>query len=70
MGKKSRRGRRTITDAAPAATQSADESHKATTMGLEHVVFTQGGAQDAAKFEEYLEVMASYVGTQPWLQSS
>ena len=61
MGKKSRRGRRTTTDAVPAATQNTDESHKATTMGLEHIVFTQGCAQDAARFEEYLHVLASYV---------
>ena len=70
MGKKSRRGRRTTTDAASAENLSADDTQKAQTMGLEHVVLTHGGAQDAAKFEEYLEVLSSHVGIQPWHQSS
>ena len=66
MGKKSRRGRRTTTDAASTENQSSDDFEKAPTMGLEHIVLTHGGAQDAAKFEEYLEVLSSHVGIQPW----
>ena len=70
MGKKSRRGRKTTTDAASAENQSSDDFEKAPTMGLEHIVLTHGGAQDAAKFEECLEVLSSHVGIQPWSQSS
>ena len=67
MGKKSRRGRRTTTDTTSVENQSSDE---APTLGLGHIVFNHGGPQDAAKFEEYLETLSSYVGTQPWHQSS
>ena len=70
MIKKNRRSRRTTAAAAPAATQNPDESHKAPTPGLKDIVFTEGSAQDAARFEENLRTLASYVGTQPWSQSS
>ena len=70
MVKKSRRSRRTTAAAAPAATQNQDESYEAPTLGLKKIVFTEGTAQDAARFEENLRTLASYVGTQPWSQSS
>ena len=71
MVKKNRRSRRTTAAAAPAAThQNPDESHKAPTPGLRDIVFTEGSAQDAARFEENLRTLASYVGTQAWSQSS
>ena len=31
---------------------------------------TEGTAQDAARFEDVLNKLASYVGTQPWSRSS
>ena len=61
MGKKSCRGRRTTADATSAENQSSDDPQKAPTVGLGHTVFTHGGAQDTAKFEEYLEVLSSHV---------
>ena len=51
MVKKSRRSRRTTAAAAPAATQNQDETYKITTLGLKDIVFTEGTAQDAEKFE-------------------
>ena len=71
MVKKNRRSQRATAAAAPAAThQNPDELYKAPTTGLKDIVFTEGSAQDAARFEENLRTMASYVGTQPWSQSS
>ena len=71
MVKKNRRSRRSTAAAAPAAThQNPDDLYKAPTPGLKDVVFTEGSAQDAARFEENLRTLASYVGTQSWSQSS
>ena len=67
MGKRFRRGRR-MTGRAPAATPNKDE-HEAPTLGPKKVTFTEGTAQDAAQFEDVLNNLASYVGTQPWWQS-
>ena len=67
MGKKNRRGRRTTADTTSAENQNDEE---APTLGLKHIVFTHGGPQDAAIFEEYLEVLSSHVGIQPWHQLS
>ena len=67
MGKKNRRGRRTTADTTSEENQNDEE---APTLGFKHIVFTHGGPQDAAKFEEYLEVLSSHVGVQPWHQSS
>ena len=33
-------------------------------------MFTEGTAQDAARFKDVLNKLASYVGTQPWSRSS
>ena len=71
MVKKNRRSRKATAAAAPAAThQNPDELYKAPTPGLKDIVFTEGSAQDAARFEENLRTLASYVGTQAWSQSS
>ena len=74
MGKKSnqrfQRGRRSTAARAPAATPNADESYKAPTLGMRDVTFTEGTAQDAARFEDVINKLASYVGTRPWSQSS
>ena len=69
MAKKNRRTRRTIASQAPAATENQDEAYKASTLGLKDIVFTEGTPQDAARFEEVLRNLASYVRTQPWSQS-
>ena len=63
-GKRFRRSRR-ATDRAPAATPN-EEEYKAPTVGLRKVTFTEGTAQDAARFEDVMNKLASYVGTQPW----
>ena len=55
---------------APAATPNKDETYKAPTLGMKEVTFTEGTAQDAARFEEVVGKLASYVGTQPWSRSS
>ena len=34
------------------------------------MTFTEGIAQDAARFEDVMKKFASYVGTQPWSRSS
>ena len=39
-------------------------------MGLKDIIFTEGTAQDAARFEEVLRTLTSHVGTQPWSQLS
>ena len=74
MGKKSnqrfQRSRRSTAARAPAATQNADETYKAPTLGMREVTFTEGTAQDAARFEDVVSKLASYVGTQPWSRSS
>ena len=62
----SRRSRRTTAAAAPAATENQDETYKAPTLGLKDIVFTEGTAQDAARFKENLRKLASHVGPQPW----
>ena len=64
MGKRFRRGRRK-TVRAPAATLN-EEEYEAPTLGLKKVTFTEGTAQDAVRFEDVLNKLASYVGTQPW----
>ena len=74
MSKKSnqrfQRGRRSTAARAPAATPNADESCKAPTLEMRDVTFTEGTAQDAARFEDVINKLASYVGTQPWSRSS
>ena len=67
IGKRFRSGRRT-TGRAPAATPN-EEEYKAHTLGLKKVTFTEGTAQDSAQFEDVLNKIASYVGTQPLLRS-
>ena len=37
---------------------------------MRDVTFTQGTAQDAARFEDVINKLASYVGMQPWSRSS
>ena len=37
---------------------------------MKDVTFTEGTAQDAARFEEVVGKLANYVGTQPWSRSS
>ena len=37
---------------------------------MRDVTFTEGTAQDAARFEDAINKLASYVGTQPWSRSS
>ena len=68
MGKRFRRSRRT-TSKAPAATPN-EEEYKASTLGTRKVTFTEGTTQDATRFEDVLNKLASYVGTQPWSRSS
>ena len=68
MGKRYRRGRR-ATGRAPAANLN-EEEYEAPTVGMRKVTFTEGTAQDAAQFEDVLNKLASYVGTQPWSRSS
>ena len=68
MGKRFRRGRR-ATGRAPAATLN-EEEYEAPTVGLSKVTFAEGTAQAAARFEDVLNKLASYVGTQPWSRSS
>ena len=68
MGKRFWRGRRAI-GRAPAATPNKEE-YEAPTGGLRKMTFTEVTAQDAARFEDVLNKLASYVGTQPWSQSS
>ena len=70
MANKNRRSQRTTAAQALAATQNQDETYKAPTLGLKDIVFTEGTAQDAARFKEVLRKLASHVGTQPWSQSS
>ena len=67
MVKRFRRGRR-ATSRAPAATPN-EEEYKAPTVGLRKVPFTEGTVQDAAQFEDVLNKLASYFGTQPRSQS-
>ena len=67
MGKRYWRGRR-ATVRAPAATPN-EEDYKSPTVGLRKVTFTESTAQDAARFEDVLNKLTSYVGTQPWSQS-
>ena len=64
MGKRFRCGRR-ATVRAPAATPN-EEEYEASTVGLRKVTFTEGTAQYAAQFEDMLNKLARYVGTQPW----
>ena len=70
MGKKSnqrfQRSRRSTAARAPTATQNADENYAAPTLGMREVTFTEGTAQDAARFEQVVSKLASYVGTPPW----
>ena len=61
MGKRFRRSQIT-TGRAPAETPN-EEEYKAPTLGLNKVTFTEGTAQDAARFENVLNKLASYVGT-------
>ena len=68
MGKRFQRGRR-VTGRAPAATLN-EEEYEAPTLGLRKVTFTEGTAQDATRFEDVLNKLASYVGTQQWSRSS
>ena len=68
MGKRYRRGRR-VTVRSPAATPNEAE-YEAPTVGLRKVTFTEGTAQDAARFKDVLNKLARYVGTQPWSRSS
>ena len=68
IGKRFWRGRR-ANGRAPAVTPN-EEEYKAPTVGLRKVTFTEGTAQDAALFEDVLNKLASYVGTQPWSRSS
>ena len=74
MGKKSnqkfQRGRRSTAARAPVATTNADESYKARTLGMRDVTFTEGTAQDATRFEDFINKLARYVETQPWSRSS
>ena len=74
MGKKSNQrfqhSRRSTAARAPVATPNADESYKAPTLRMRDVTFTEGTAQDAARFEDVINKLASYVGTQPWSRSS
>ena len=74
MGKKSNQrfqlGRRSTAARAPAATPNADESYKAHALGMRDVTFTEGTAQDAARSEDIINKLASYVGAQPWSRSS
>ena len=71
MTKKNRRSRRATAATTSAAThQNPDDLYKAPTTGLKDIVFTEGSAQDAARFEENLRTLANYVGTQSWSQSS
>ena len=51
---------------APAATLNGDKSYKAPTLGMKEVTFTEVTAQDAARFEDVINKLASYVGTQLW----
>ena len=37
---------------------------------MREVTFTEGTAQDAARFEDVVSKLASYVGTQPWSRLS
>ena len=64
-GKRFWRGRRT-TGRAPVATPN-EEEYEAPTLGLKKVTFTEGTAQDAARFEDVMNKLASYVGMQPRL---
>ena len=68
MGKRFRRSWR-ATGRSPAATLN-EEEYEDPTVGLRKVTFTEGTAQDAARFEDVLNKLASYVGTQPWSRSS
>ena len=68
MGKRVRRGQRT-TDRAPAATPN-EEDYESPTLGLNKVTFMKGIVEDAAQFEDVLNKLASYFGTQPWSRSS
>ena len=63
MGKRFRRSRR-ATDRAPAATPNKEE-YEAPTVGLRKVMFTEGTVKDASRFEDVMNKLASYVGTQP-----
>ena len=69
MGKKSnqrfQRGRRSTAARAPAATPNGDESYKAPTLGMRDVIFMEGTAQDAARFEDVINKLAGYVEAQP-----
>ena len=63
-GKKNARRNGTGTGAA------APREFTAPTSGLEDVYFTWGTAKDAAKFEDTVSALASFVGTQGWTRSS
>ena len=67
MVKRFQRGQRT-TGRDPAATLNKEE-YEAPTLGLRKVTFTDGTTQDIARFEDVLNKLARYVGTQPWYQS-
>ena len=67
MGKRFWRGRR-ATGRAPAATPN-EEEYKAPTVGLRKVMFTKGTVQYAARFEDVLNKLASYVDMQPCSRS-
>ena len=67
-GKRFWQGRR-ATGRAPEVNLN-EEEYEAPTLGLKKVTFTEGTAQDAARFEDVMNKLASYVGTQPWLRSS
>ena len=64
MGKRFWRGWRT-TGRAPEATPNKEE-YEAPTLGLKEVTFTEGTAQDAARFEDVPNKLARYVDMQPW----
>ena len=68
MGKRFRRSRR-ATGRDPEATPN-EEEYKAPSVWMRKVTFTEGTTQDAARFEDVLNKLASYVGTQPWSRSS
>ena len=67
MGKKSRRPRR---NGGGAASSSAEANFKATTPGLEDVVFTTGTADAAAVFEDVVKKLNRHLGQQPWKEVS
>ena len=68
MGKKTRRSQRNR--GGGAASSTGEAGFKATTPGLEDVVFTSGTTDAAAVYEDVVKKLNRHLGQQPWKEVS